>query len=71
MAYTYIPSFKKLIYEDQEYELQFFSYIAGGFGSGMRKSFEELITMTDTNGSYITSTNMVKLLRKHKQNPLL
>lgn len=70
MAHTYIPSFKKFKFEGIEYDLRFYCYIAGGFGSGMSKSFNELLGMTDVKGSYITAHNLIQLLRQHKANPL-
>lgn len=69
MAHTYIPSFRKLNYEGEEYNLAFFNYVAGGFGSGMSKSFSELLQMTDVPGSYITAYNLIQLLRIHRGNP--
>jgi hypothetical protein len=69
MAHTYIPSFKKLIFEGDEYDLSFFSYVAGGYGTNMHNSFRELTTMTDVRGSYITAFNFLKLLRQHRVKP--
>lgn len=70
MAHTYIPSFKKIKYEGVEYKLAFYNYVAGGFGSGVAKSFKELESMTDIPGSYITAYNLIQLLRIHRTKPL-
>lgn len=70
MAHTYVPNFRKIIYEGEEYDLMFFAYVAGGYGSNMHNSFKELTTMCgDVAGSYITSLNLLKLLRLHKKTP--
>lgn len=69
MAHTYVPAFKKIKLEGNEYQLNFFSYVAGGFGSGMNRSFSELLDMTQVKGSYITAYNLIQLLRIHRTNP--
>lgn len=69
MAHTYIPDFKELEYEGDKYELMFFNYVAGGFSATISNSFDELLEMTDVPGSYITSVNLLKMLRDHKASP--
>ncbi len=69
MAHTYIPSFKTIKFEGDVYNLEFFNYVAGGFGSGMPRSFSELLRMTEIKGSYITAYNLVQLLRLHRSSP--
>lgn len=66
MLSNYIPKFRKIKFEDEIYDLAFFSYIAGGFKSSMKNSFEKLVSKTDVGGSYITSINFIRLLRKHR-----
>jgi len=67
MLKNYIPKFRTITFDDEEYELAFFSYIAGGFKSSMKKSFKKLTEEADIGGSYITSINFLKLLRKHRR----
>lgn len=69
MAHTYIPSFKTIEFEGVTYNLKFFCYVSGGFGSGMPRSFNELSGMTGIKGSYITAYNLLQLLRIHRTNP--
>jgi hypothetical protein len=70
MAHTYIPSFKKIEFDGTSYNLKFYCYVSGGFGSGMRKSFNELSQMTSIRGSYITAANLLQLLRIHRTSPI-
>ena len=70
MLTNYIPKFKTIAYKGEEYHLAFFSYIAGGFKSSMKKSFEKLTEETDIGGSYITSMNFIKLLRRHRRDKI-
>jgi hypothetical protein len=70
MAHTYIPGFRQLEYKQKKTELSFFCYVAGGYSPTMRMSFNELLSMTDKPGSYITAENLMRLLRSHKESQL-
>ena len=70
MAHTYIPQLKEIEFEDNTYHLAFFGYVSGGFSSTMKKSFTELLSMTDTPGHYITAKNLLALLEYSFEKPL-
>lgn len=65
MAHTYIPSFTTHNFEDIDFELAFFGYIAGGFSNNIGRSFSELVRMTSIPGHYITANNLINLYREY------
>jgi len=70
MAHTYIPNFREIEFEGENYTLAFYAYVAGGYSSSIQNSFNELVSMTDIPGSYITAYNLLRLLRLHRQNEI-
>jgi hypothetical protein len=70
MAYTYIPDLSIIEYEGEKYKLVFYGYVAGGYISTIRSSFNELRGMTPLSGHYITARNLIALFRLHRQKPI-
>jgi hypothetical protein len=70
MAYTYIPDFHTFCFEGEEYNLAFFGYISGGFSDNIKKSFSELLGMTQIPGHYITARNLLNLLEFYNKKSL-
>ncbi len=69
MAHTYIPDFKQFMYDDDNYKLSFFGYVSGGYSSNISNSFEELLSMTDVSGFFISAKNLLDLLKNHHEHP--
>lgn len=63
MTHNYIPPYRKL-YPN----LEFFMYIAGGFGRNFDKQVLSVAQESNINGCGITANNMIKLAREYKRN---
>lgn len=65
MINSYIPKYKKR-YSD----FSFFMYIAGGFGKNFDKQVQTIANQSGINGCGIRASDLMRLLKKHKQNPI-
>lgn len=65
----YIEKYRKYNHQGMILDLAFYLYLAGGF-KGKMNIVEKISNTTSIKGSYITSENIVRLLRKHKQAPI-
>jgi len=69
MKSDYVPSFKNKNVNGENVELAFYMYVAGGFDVNFSSKLKGLSDEILVKGSAITATNMIKLLRKHRDNP--
>lgn len=67
MVHNYIENFNN--YCNNENELAFFSYIAGGFGSNINSQLARITNETGVHGSAVTVSNIIKMLEKQQENP--
>lgn len=63
MVVNYIPSARK-----SEYPLEFFSYIAGGFGNNINSQIQGIANETGINGSAVSVSNLIKLVENYGRN---
>lgn len=63
MVINYIPSF-------QNNGLEFFMYIADGFGSNIPSQIQNIASVTNINGSVISAANVIRLLQRNQTNPI-
>ncbi|RDI40913.1 restriction endonuclease FokI C-terminal domain-containing protein [Falsibacillus pallidus] len=64
MINNYIPTYQN------GNNLEFFMYVADGFGTNIDTQVQDIATRTNVNGSVITAQNMIRLLQRHSSNPL-
>ena len=67
MVYNYIGNISN--YSKSDKPLAFFSYIAGGFGSGIDKQLKNIVNASGVNGSAISVSNLIKMVEKHREIP--
>jgi hypothetical protein len=65
----YIEKYKRYNHQGKILDLAFYLYLAGGF-KGKMNIVEKISNPTGIKGSFITSENIIRLLRKHKQAPI-
>jgi len=65
MINSYIPKFQQLYTN-----LSFFMYIAGGFGKNFDQQAQKIADATGVNGCGIKATDLMRLFRKHKEQPI-
>ncbi|MGE8203051.1 AlwI family type II restriction endonuclease [Heyndrickxia sp. NPDC080065] len=65
MINNYIPT-----YQNQNGNLEFFMYIADGFGSNIASQVQNIADRTHVNGSVITARNVIRLLQRYQVNPI-
>jgi hypothetical protein len=65
MKNTYIPTFRQ-----HHPNLSFFMYIAGGFGANIDQQVATIARDSGTNGCAIKAKDLMRLLRKHQENPI-
>ncbi len=65
MINSYLP-----IYKQKNSNLSFFMYIAGGFGKNIDAQVQKIAKATGINGCGIKATDLMRLLRMHKENPI-
>lgn len=70
MKSDYIPDFKLRNVNGEDVDLSFFMYIAGGFDNGFDDKLADLASDTGIDGSAISASNMIRLLRRHSENKL-
>jgi len=63
MIHNYIKS-----YNNEQYPLAFFSYIAGGFGTNINSQIKDIVDETSVHGSAMSVSNMIKLVENYKIN---
>lgn len=63
MVHNYIPPYK-----EKYKNLEFFMYIAGGFGSNFNKQLQEVSQEGSLKGCGISANNIIKLAREYKKN---
>jgi hypothetical protein len=69
MTHVYIPKFRQYKQGDDNLDLAFFSYVAGGFGSTIDKGIKQIASDTQVSGFGITARELIKMLREHKSRP--
>lgn len=67
MAVNYLHDFELYNFQEKEYKLAFFGYIAGNYGANIQNAFDELLGMSDYPGSYITARDLLNLYQMHKE----
>lgn len=67
MVHNYIGNLSR--YSKSDTPLAFFSYIAGGFGSGIDKQLNLITEATGVNGSAMNVSNMIRMIEKHQETP--
>ena len=67
MVVNYIQGVKK--YSASNYPLSFFSYIAGGFSSGIDRGINAIRERTGVNGSAISAGGLSNLMQRHLEHP--
>jgi len=70
MVVNYIPSYQTFSYEDKEYQLAFFAYVAGGFSSGVVKGILDIANRSSVDGTCLTAQLLIELVRRHRVNPI-
>jgi hypothetical protein len=69
MFVEYIPRYRTLNYSGQTLQLKFFGYIAGGFQGDMASKLQRIADRSNVSGFAMSAKNVVKLVRKHRENP--
>jgi len=67
MVVNYIQGLRH--YSDSDYRLSFFSYIAGGFASGIDKGINAIRERSGINGSAISVGRLSNLMTRHIEHP--
>lgn len=67
MVHNYIGNLQN--YSKAQYQLAFFSYIAGGFGSNIDKQIHSIVEATGVNGSALSVSNVIKMVERHNKKP--
>ncbi len=67
MVVNYIQGLKR--YSSSGYPLSFFSYIAGGFASGINSGIEEIHRRSGVNGSAMSVNSLSNLMIRHIEHP--
>jgi len=65
MINNYIPA-----YQRQNRNLEFFMYVADGFGTNIDNQIQHIANQTRVNGSVIAARNLIRLLQRHLLNPI-
>lgn len=61
MVHNYIPA-----YQNQEFPLAFFSYIAGGFTINIDSQLKRIVSATHVNGSAVSVCNVIKMIERQQ-----
>lgn len=64
MIHNYIEKVSN--YSDSDYPVAFFSYISGGFSSTFTKNLQQIIKESKTNGSGITVSTFIKMIKNQQ-----
>ena len=64
MVYNYLGKISG--YSPSTYPIGFFSYIAGGFGSGTDRQIQDEVRESGVHGSGITVSNFIKMIENHQ-----
>lgn len=64
MVHNYLQNVSR--YSDSVYPMEFFTYIAGGFGDSIGKQISAIQKETGVNGSAISVSNVIKMVEKHE-----
>ncbi len=65
MVNNYIPT-----YQNQYDNVEFFMYVADGFGYNIASQIQSIVDRTNVNGSVITARNVIRLLQRNQVNPI-
>ncbi|HWO74648.1 MAG TPA: restriction endonuclease FokI C-terminal domain-containing protein [Bacillus sp. (in: firmicutes)] len=65
MVNNYIPT-----YQNQYGNVEFFMYVADGFGSNIASQIQNIADRTNVNGSVITARNVIRLLQRNLANQI-
>lgn len=65
MVNNYIPT-----YQNQYGNVEFFMYVADGFGSNIASQVQNIADRTNVNGSVITARNVIRLLQRYQATPI-
>lgn len=67
MVHNYIKNLSS--YSNSEYQLAFFAYIAGGFGSNIDSQLRQIVQETSVHGSAVTVSNIIKMVERQQITP--
>ena len=65
MVRNYIPA-----YNSESNNLEFFMYVADGFGINIDSQLHTIYEETNISGSVITARNLLRILQRHQTNPM-
>jgi hypothetical protein len=65
MINNYIPT-----YQAQHGNVEFFMYVADGFGSNIDSQLQSIAQRANVNGSVITARNLIRILQRNQINPI-
>lgn len=65
MINNYIPT-----YQSRYGNVQFFMYVADGFGSNIDSQIQDIAQRTEVNGCVITARNLIRLLQRYLARPI-
>ncbi|MFP5169259.1 restriction endonuclease FokI C-terminal domain-containing protein [Bacillus licheniformis] len=65
MTNNYIPTYKNI-----SGNLEFFMYVADGFGNNINSQLQNIADHANTNGSVITARNVIRLLQANQATPI-
>lgn len=65
MVNNYIPT-----YQNQYGNVEFFMYVADGFGSNIASQVQNIADRTNVNGSVITARNVIRSLQRYQATPI-
>ncbi len=69
MKTDYIPDFKTKNVNGESVDLAFYMYVAGGFDNTFDAKLAGLSAEVNLKGSAINASNMIRLIKQHKENP--
>jgi hypothetical protein len=69
MTHVYIPGYRVYKHDGTNYNLQYYSYIAGGFGNAIDRGIQRISADTAVPGSAITARTLLRLLSQHRVRP--
>lgn len=70
MTEVYLPKFHTYKHDGKEFDLAFFSYVAGGFKSTINSGINRIFDEKGVRGSAVTAAELLMLLREHRKSPI-
>ncbi len=69
MTHVYIPRYRVYNHNGSDYNLSFFSYVAGDFGNTIDRGIAQIHRDTSVRGSAITARVLLRMLNQHQLRP--